>query len=146
MTKLTVKTSIYEPIEKVWTCRTDPAHIVQRNFASDDWHCPEATNDLREGGYFSSTMAARDGSFSFAFSGQYDLVEPMQRIEYTMGEFEKHFVPAGRQCTVTFEDNNCGTVYITSVFDAEEVHDLDMQTAGRQAILENFKKHVESCP
>jgi uncharacterized protein YndB with AHSA1/START domain len=89
-------------------------------------------------------MAARDGSFSFDFAGQYDLVEPMSRIDYTMGAFEKHFVPAGRKCTVTFvEDGSCGCVTVSETFDAEEVHSDEMQIAGWQAILENFKKHVE---
>jgi uncharacterized protein YndB with AHSA1/START domain len=73
-------------------------------------------------------MAAKDGSFSFQFSAQYDVVEPMSRIEYTMGEFEKHFVPAGRKVVVTFqEDGSCGCVTVTETFDAEEIHSLDMQ-------------------
>jgi hypothetical protein len=41
------------------------------------------------------------------------------------------------------EDSSCGCVTVTETFDAEEIHDLDMQKAGWQAILENFKKHVE---
>lgn len=89
-------------------------------------------------------MAAKDGSFSFDFTGQYDVIEPMSRIEYTMGAFEKHFVPAGRQVTITFEDMDDG-VLVTEFFDAEEAHSLEMQTAGRQSILDNFKKHTESC-
>lgn len=89
-------------------------------------------------------MAAKDGSFSFDFAGQYDMIEPMSRIEYTMGEFNKHFIPAGRQCTVMFEeDGSCGCVTVTETFDAEEVHDHTMQIAGWQAILENFKQYCE---
>jgi uncharacterized protein YndB with AHSA1/START domain len=146
MTKLTVSTKIYAPLDKVRECRTNPVHIPQRNFASDDWYCPEATNDLRVGGHFLFTMSARDGSFSFVFSGQYDVVDPLKRIEYTMGEFEQQFVPAGRKCTVLFEeDGSCGCVTVTETFDAEDIHDLDMQRAGWQAILENFKNHVARC-
>lgn len=87
-------------------------------------------------------MAAKDGSFAFDFTGQYDVVENMSRIEYTMGSFEKHFVPAGRQCTVTFKQAENGVI-VTETFDAEEVNSLELQQQGRQAILENFKKHVE---
>lgn len=146
MTKLTVSTKVYAPLEQVRNCRNTPACIMQRNHASDDRHCPAASADVHEGGIFSATMAARDGSFSFDFIGQYDVVVPMSRIEYTMGAFEKHFVPAGRQCVVLFEeDGSCGCVKVTETFDAEEVHDNDMQIAGRQAILDNFKKHVENC-
>lgn len=90
-------------------------------------------------------MAAKDGSFSFDFTGQYDVVEPMSRIEYTMGEFKKHFIPAGRKVTVVFEeDGSCGCVTVTETFDAEEVHSHEMQIAGRSAILENFKKQCEA--
>lgn len=89
-------------------------------------------------------MAARDGSMSFDFTGQYNAVEPMSRIEYTMWSVEEYFVPAGRQCVVMFqEDDSCRCVTITEVFDAEDTHDPDMQIAGRQAILDNFKAHVE---
>lgn len=90
-------------------------------------------------------MSAKDGSFEFDFAGQYDVVQPMTQISYTMGAFEKHFVPAGRQCTVTFEaDGSCGCVTVTEVFDAEEVHGLELQEQGRQAILDNFKQHCET--
>ena len=45
---------------------------------------------------------------------------------------------------VTFqEDGSCGCVTVTETFDAEELHSNEMQIAGWQAILENFKKHVE---
>lgn len=145
MSQLTVSTKIYAPLEKVRHARNDPQAIMQRNHASDDWHCPASSVDLRVGGLFSATMAAKDGSFSFDFTWQYDVVEPMAKIAYTMWAFEKHFVPAGRKCTVTFvEDGSCGCVTVSETFDAEEVHSDEMQIAGWQAILENFKKHVES--
>jgi hypothetical protein len=34
-------------------------------------------------------------------------------------------------------------VSVTETFDAEEIHDLEMQKAWWQAILDNFKKHCE---
>lgn len=47
MTKLTVSTKIYAPLERVREVFTLPQYITQRTFASDDRHCPAATNDLR---------------------------------------------------------------------------------------------------
>jgi hypothetical protein len=70
----------------------------------------------------------------------------MQSFSYNMGSYERDtdFVDAGRVVDVTFlEDGSCGCVTVTETFDAEDIHDLDMQTAGRQAILENFKKCCE---
>ncbi len=145
MSQLTVSIKIYAPIARVREVFTTPDYIIQRNHASDDRHCPAATNDLRVGWLFSSTMAAKDGSFSFDFTGQYDLVEPMHRIEYTMGEFKEHFVPAGRKCTVIFEeDGSCGCVTLTETFDAEDTHNAEQQIEGWQAILENCKAVCEA--
>lgn len=54
-------------------------------------------------------------------------------------------MPAGRVVDVSFvEDGSCGCVTVTETFDAEEIHDNDMQIAGWQAILENFKKCCEA--
>ena len=79
-------------------------------------------------------------------AGQYTAVSPMQSFSYTMGSYERDtdFVDAGRVVDVTFlEDGSCGCVTVTETFDAEDIHDLDMQIAGRQAILDNFKKCCE---
>ena len=88
-------------------------------------------------------MEAKDGSFGFDFTGQYDVVEPLSKLAYTMWEFKDYFVPAGRKAQVIFETLWDNQTQVTEVFDAEEVHPLEMQQAGRQAILDNFKKHVE---
>ena len=88
-------------------------------------------------------MEAKDGSFGFDFTGQYDVVEPMSKLAYTMWEFKDYFVPAGRKAEVLFEKTWDNQTQVTEVFDAEEVHSLEMQQAGRQAILDNFKKHTE---
>jgi len=58
---------IHSDIDTVWDAYTRPEHIMNWNAASPDWHCPKAESDLREGGEFRSTMAARDGSMSFEF-------------------------------------------------------------------------------
>lgn len=135
MTQITVSTSIYAPIEKVRNTWTQPEHIMQRNHASDDWYCPAAANDLQVGWKFSSTMSAKDKSFSFDFNGEYSNIVQHSRIDYIMEWW--------RNVAIMFEDNNCGTVKVTETFDAETENSIEMQQQGRQAILDNFKKHVE---
>jgi len=134
-TKITVQTSIQSPIEKVWTCWTDPKHITKWNQASDDWHSPKASNDIRTGGKFSTTMAAKDGSASFDFEGVYTNVQPLKKIEYDM--------PDGRQVSVAFSKNGNQTT-VVETFDAESENPIDLQRGGWQAILDNFKKYTEA--
>ncbi len=67
MTAITITTLVEAPIEHVWECWTNPDHIMEWNHASDDWHCPAATNDLTVGGKFCATMSANDDSTSFRF-------------------------------------------------------------------------------
>ena len=134
-TRITVEAVISAPVEKVWDCYTGPEHIMQWNQASPDWHCPASTNDLRPGGKFSSTMAAKDGSFSFDFWGIYDEVETHKKIVYTMGD--------GRKADVLFHDNGNSTA-ITVHFEPESQNSLELQQEGWQAILDSFKKYTES--
>lgn len=133
-TKISVETLVSANTEKVWNCFTKPEHIVKWNFASDDWHCPKASNDLRVGGKFSSTMASKDGKMRFDFEGVYSEVKPQQHLAYGLAD--------GRAVQVEFmaEGNHTRVV---ETFDAETENPLDMQKAGWQAILDNFKKHVE---
>lgn len=80
-------------------------------------------------------MSAKDKSFSFDFNGVYTNIKENELIEYTMEDW--------RTVSVLFEDNSCGTIKITSIFDAETENPIEMQQAGWQAILDNFKKYVE---
>ena len=133
--RITVETVVNAPVEKVWNTWNEPEHIKAWCHASDDWHAPASTNDLRTGGTFSTTMAAKDGSFSFDFGGVYDNVKENELIEYTMGD--------GRQAQIIFTKQGDSTK-VVETFDAEGTHSLDMQKAGWQAILDNFKKYTES--
>ena len=134
-TKITVTADVTVPIQKVWDSWTKPEHITKWNHASDDWHSPRATNDLRKGGSFTARMEAKDGSMGFDFGGTYTDVVPMKRIAYTMGD--------GRNVSVQFEEKG-NAVHITETFDAETQNSIEMQRGGWQAILNNFKKYVES--
>ena len=134
-TSITVETTIQAPVEKVWAYWNEPKHITQWCQASPDWHAPHAENDLREGGKFTTTMAAKDGSFSFDFGGEYTLVETNKALEYTMGD--------GRKVSVNFQTQGNAT-HIVETFDAENTHSAEMQKTGWQAILDSFKNYVEA--
>ena len=133
--KITIETTVNALVEKVWQYWSAPEHITQWNAASNDWHTTKAENDLRTGGKFTSRMEAKDGSVGFDFEGIYDEVLPNERIAYTM--------PDGRKVAVTFSNTGAGTK-VTETFDAENTHETEMQRAGWQAILDNFKKYVET--
>ena len=108
---------------------------MQWNNASDDWHTPRAQNDLKVGGRFLSRMEAKDGSAGFDFEGTYTKVKEYRLIAYSMDD--------GRIVRITFsEHGNNTTVVIT--FDPEQENSLEMQRAGWQAILDNFKKYAEA--
>jgi uncharacterized protein YndB with AHSA1/START domain len=131
---ITIETIVNAPIEKVWNCWTAPGHIVKWNFASDDWHCPAAENDLRVNGEFKSTMAAKDGSFSFNFEGVYTDVQIHKLIAYTIVD--------GRKVKISFAEKDSQTKVIET-FEPENENPEEMQKDGWQAILNNFKKLVE---
>jgi len=133
-TIITVRATINAPVEKVWEFWTDPRHIVHWNNASDDWYTPVAENDLKAGGRFLSRMEARDGSSGFDFTGQYSKVELNSQIEYILDD--------GRNVQVTFVSGGNVTI-VTEAFEAEQTNSKELQEAGWQAILDNFKKYVE---
>lgn len=132
---ITVETSVKAPIDKVWRYWSEPEHITRWATASDDWHAPYADNDLRKDGKFKTTMAAKDGSFSFDFEGVYTNVKQNNVIEYVMGD--------GRKAKILFEEKGNET-RIVETFNPENENPLDMQRDGWQAILNNFKKYTES--
>ena len=134
-TIITVGTTINAPVKKVWDYWTKPEHITRWNSASEDWHTPSATNDLKVGGSFSCRMEAKDGSMGFDFGGIYDAIRENEYIEYTLGD--------GRKVKVTFTAVENGTK-LSESFDAETTNSRDMQKTGWQSILDNFKKYTES--
>ncbi len=133
-TTIKVETTVNAPIEKTWNFWTDPQHITQWNFASDEWYCHKAENDVKVGGKMNVRMEAKDGSFGFDFEAIYDEVIENKKIKYNMAD--------GRQATTTFENNN-GKTIVTIVFDAENENPTEMQQEGWQAILNNFKKYAD---
>ncbi len=134
-TKITVSAEISADTKKVWEYYIQPEHITKWNFASDEWHCPSAENDLRSGGKLKSRMEAKDGSVGLDFEATYDEAIDQKKITYTMLD--------GRRATTDFENSDSKTK-ITIVFDAETQNSVELQQNGWQAILDNFKKYVES--
>ena len=113
----------------------DPEHIMRWYFASDDWHAPYAENDLRTGGKFETTMAAKDGSFQFDFEGVYSNVVEHELIEYNIAD--------GRRVKIIFS-NKTGQTEIVQTFEIESQNSEELQRSGWQAILNNFKNYAEA--
>lgn len=135
MESITIQTTIQRDIETIWNAMNDPKHITQWNFAIETWHCPQASNDLQVGGKLIATMAAKDGSFSFDFTGTYLEIKTHELIHYVLDD--------GRHVKVNFQQKN-DHVAVVQEFEPESMNPIEMQQAGWQAILNNFAKYVES--
>ena len=133
--KITVKAQIRAFEDEVWDAYVKPDDIIKWNFASDDWHCPSAAVDLREGGTFTSRMESKDGRAGFDFSGRYLEIRRPEKIEYEMED--------GRRVEVLFRGRE-GVTEVSVTFDAEDSHSPERQKEGWQAILNNFRRYVES--
>ncbi len=134
MKQITVTANIKAPLTMVWKCWTESNHVQNWNFASSDWHCPTAENDLNIGGEFHYMMAAKDGSFSFDFWGTFINIQEEKSLEIILGD--------GRKMSVLFEGIGEETI-ITEIFEPEEINSTELQKEGWQAILDNFKKYAE---
>ncbi|OWU84039.1 activator of HSP90 ATPase [Oceanicola sp. 22II-s10i] len=133
--QITVTAFVNASPDTAWEAYTRPKHITRWNFASDDWCCPSASNDLRVGGTYKARMEAKDGSFGFDLVMIYDAVETGESFTSTMEN--------GRQVTTTFAPEADGTL-VSTRFDPETEHPIEMQRDGWQAILNNYKSYAES--
>lgn len=133
--KITIETTVFAPIEKVWEQYNSPEHITNWCAASEDWHAPFAENDFKVGGRSKTTMAAKDGSFSFDFEWTYTKIKNFEEIHYILDD--------NRMVETSFSKTLDGVNIIQS-FDPEDENPIEMQREGWQAILNNFKKYVES--
>ncbi len=134
-TVITIETTVDASLEKVWNYWIAPEHIVNWNAASPDWHTPRATNDVRVGGELFCRMEAKDGSFGFDLKGTYTAVEAMKQLDYVLED--------ERKVTVAFSDMN-GKTLVVQHFEAENQNPIELQQAGWQAILTNFKHYTEN--
>lgn len=131
---ITIETVVHAPVGRVWEYWTEPEHIMKWNNASEDWFTPNAENDLNAGGKLNWRMEAKDGSYGFDFSGVYDEVRKHELITYTLDD--------GRKVRITFIPEGEETKVI-EVFEAEQTNSTELQRAGWQAILDNFRRYAE---
>lgn len=132
--KITINATVSADCKKVWDYYTQPEHITKWNFADPSWHCPTATNDLTIGGRYVARMEAKDGSFGFDFDAVYTEIQQYKNFTYEFG---------GRLAKVEFKEQGKLTE-VTVTFDPETENSLELQKNGWQAILNNFKKYVET--
>ncbi|MEA5444188.1 SRPBCC family protein [Cyanobium gracile] len=137
---LSVEARINAPVADVWTYWVTPEHITRWNAASEDWHTPSATNDLRIGGTFTSRMEAKDGSMGFDFSGTYTELKLHALIVYRLGDGAE-----ARDVRVVFEPEDDTTI-VRETFTPETMNPIEAQRSGWQSILDRFKSYVEAQP
>lgn len=133
--RITVEALVGVAPENAWEYYHNPKHITQWNFASKDWHCPSAKNDLSVGGKYSARMEARDGSFGFDYEAIYNSINEFKSFSFTMAD--------GRVVDTSFEELE-GKTRVRTIFDAEHDNSVDMQRVGWQSILDNYKRYAES--
>ena len=133
---ITVQADINAPVEQVLKLYTEPEHVMKWNNASNDWHTPRAENDLKVGGKFLYRMEAKDGSSGFDFDGTYEQVKTNELIVYSISD--------GRKVEVIFTKDNDARTKMATRFEAESINPVETQRDGWQAILNNFKKYVET--
>ena len=134
-TQITVETTVHALVKTVWEKWTNPKDIMRWNNALDNWHTTRVENDIRIGGKFMARMEAKDGSMGFDFNAVYTDLRENELIDYTMED--------GRKARITFSEEG-GKTKVVETFEAEDENPIDLQHVGWQAILDNFKKHVES--
>ena len=80
-------------------------------------------------------MESKEDNIGFDFEGTYTHIVVGELIEYKLGD--------GRKVKIEFSVLD-GVTHVVESFDTEGENPVDMQLAGWQAILDNFKKYVEA--
>jgi uncharacterized protein YndB with AHSA1/START domain len=133
--RIRVEVLVEAPLAKVWELWIGPDHITRWYAASEDWHTPRATNDVRVDGEFNFRMEARNGSAGFDFRGTYTLVGPREHLHCRLAD--------GREVDIRFTPEGTG-VRVVEEFEAEATNSIVRQRAGWQAILDSFGRYVEA--
>ena len=81
-------------------------------------------------------MEAKDGSSGFDFEGTYEQLKTNESIVYSLTD--------GRKVEVIFTKDMNARTKMATTFEAESTNPVEMQRDGWQAILNNFKKYVET--
>lgn len=131
---IAVAVLIQKPLEIVWEKWTNADDIKQWNIPFENWHCPEATNDVKEGGSFFFRMESKDTTEGFNYTGKYSNVIPLEYIESIQED--------GRKSVIEFQQIDNNTI-IRETFEPEAQTPLDMQEAFCQSVLNRFKQYTE---
>lgn len=132
---LNVSININQSLDVVWDTWNDENQMKYWMFTSPDYEIKNAHNHLSIGGGYAYRMVAKSGGVDFDYGGTYTAIELNKFIAFTMTD--------GRKVEIVFsviED----VVHIEMQFEAVEEQDADVQLNGWQALLNNFKNHVES--
>lgn len=132
--KIEIESKINAELDRVWEYWTKPEHITKWNKASEDWLCPNAENDLKQGGKFKYRMESQDGKVGFDFAGTYKEVREKEKLTYELED--------GRNAEVTFSEED-GAVMIKEILDTEDDNPVDQQEQGWKSILQSFKAYTE---
>lgn len=89
---------------------------------------------MKIGARYVARMEAKDGSFGFDFDAVYTEINFGENFTYELG---------GRFATVEFSEIN-GQTEVIVTFDPETENPIELQKNGWQAILDNFKKYIET--
>lgn len=117
--------------EVIWERLVTPEKVMTWNYASDDWHCTDAKNNLEIGGEFHYEMAAKDGSMSFDFWGTYTEIEAAKRLYFVLGD--------GRKVRINIIEKPYGCL-IEERFETEQQNNFHLQRQGWQNILKNLAR------
>lgn len=134
--EIKIESTIGCNVNEAWQSWTSPEHIKQWNSASADWHTTKVEIDLIEGGKFTYRMEAKDGSTGFDFEGMFTEVKENEFLSYDVAD--------GRSVTVEFTKEGENKTHLKQIFEAENENAVEVQRAGWQSILDNFKKYTES--
>ncbi len=130
---ITVSIKLPLPASKVWEYFTQPEHVVNWNFASSDWCCPNAVAELKAGGRYVYRMEAKDGSFGFDLGATYHVFEPPFRSEARLDD--------NRLVRVELQTEGEST-WLRQSFEPENAHPESLQQQGWQAILDSFRSYT----
>ena len=136
MEPIKLNVTILMPVEQVWEYFTKTEHITNWHFATEEWKCPSAKSDFREGGRFVYRMDAKDGSFGFDYAGVFDEIVPQKHLVQTLDD--------GRKVHTVFNALDRGTTEISKTIEPEKQNSAEMQRDGWNKILHNFEKYAEN--